>query len=945
MRKLLSLPPNLVDKFHSLTGLSVNEYFCTSDPLNAKLGSGGGSVWLLDECRKNESSEVDFEKWLESEKRILLHAGGQSRRLPGYANSGKILTPIPVFRWASGQKLNQSLLSLQLPLYEKIMDKVPGKLHTLIASGDVYIHTDKDIDTIPETDVVCYGLWVDPSLAKNHGVFVSNRKSPDKLDFMLQKPSLEQMGSLSQTHLFLMDIGIWILSDKAVKILRERATKAGSTVYYDLYSDFGSALGANPRTIDSELNSLSVAILPLQGGTFYHYGTSRELISSTLAVQNIVTDQREIMHRKVKPHPAIFVQNAKIEIKLTSDNSEVWIENSHINKHWSLANKHLITGVPVNDWDIKLNEGVCIDVVPIEDSKFVARPYGFNDPFRGDASLESTLFLGKPITEWLSARGINHDLFSGIDIQSAQLFPICNNIEELGIVLRWMISESSLEQGKQIWFTHSRLSADMISADANLKRLFAQRDSFLKENLPLLAKNYERSIFYQLDLNDTANRFANFNLNLPQPIPEEAPLMTRVHDHIFRSQVQRLKGESFESDEKKAFDLLQEGLITPIRENKITPRLNVYPDQIVWGRSPVRIDLAGGWTDTPPYCLSSGGNVLNIAIDLNGQQPIQVYVKPCEKYHLVLRSIDLGAMEVISNYEELGNYTKVGSPFSIPKAALSLAGFMPEFSENRYTDLESQLKEFGCGIEVTMLAAIPSGSGLGTSSILAATLLGALSDFCSLNWDKHEICNRTLGLEQLLTTGGGWQDQYGGILHGVKLLQTTSGFTQVPLAKWLPDFLFTDPEYRKCHVLYYTGITRTAKNILAEIVRGMFLNSANHLAVLNDMKTHSLQLFEAIQRNDFNKMGQLIGKTWEQNKALDKGSNPPAVEGIIRAIDDLALGYKLPGAGGGGYLYIVAKDPEAAIAIRRKLAQNPPNNKARFVEMSLSDTGLQISRS
>ena len=71
-----------------------------------------------------------------------------------------------------------------------------------------------------------------------------------------------------------------------------------------------------------------------------------------------------------------------------------------------------------------------------------------------------------------------------------------------------------------------------------------------------------------------------------------------------------------------------------------------------------------------------------------------------------------------------------------PKAALALAGFVPEFSAEHYPSLEDQLKSFGCGLEVTLLAAIPAGSGLGTSSILAATVLGAISDFCGLAWDK-----------------------------------------------------------------------------------------------------------------------------------------------------------------------------------------------------------------
>ena len=64
-----------------------------------------------------------------------------------------------------------------------------------------------------------------------------------------------------------------------------------------------------------------------------------------------------------------------------------------------------------------------------------------------------------------------------------------------------------------------------------------------------------------------------------------------------------------------------------------------------------------------------------------------------------------------------------------------LAGFQPGFSVDVYATLEEQLKAFGSGIEITLLSAIPAGSGLGTSSILASTVLGAVSDFCGLKWD------------------------------------------------------------------------------------------------------------------------------------------------------------------------------------------------------------------
>ncbi|MCI1681560.1 MAG: bifunctional fucokinase/fucose-1-phosphate guanylyltransferase [Bacteroides sp.] len=970
MQKLLSLPPNLVTAFYELENVNRDEWYCTSDPVDVKLGSGGGTAWLLQKCydafmkhgrqpetgeerdgscQNHEFGNASFEEWLASDKRILLHAGGQSRRLPGYAPSGKILTPVPVFRWARGQRLGQNLLSLQLPLYEKIMKCAPESLHTLIASGDVYIRAEKNLQEIPDADVVCYGLWVDPVLATHHGVFVSARKDPEKLDFMLQKPSLEELEELSKTHLFLMDIGIWLLSDRAVSLLMERSgSKSGDGLnYYDLYSDFGCSLGAHPRIADDQLDALSVAILPLSGGEFYHYGTSPELLSSTVALQNKVYDQRQIMQRKVKPNPAIFVQNAEMGVSLTGKNDNLWIENSCVGKSWKVGSRQIITGVPCNDWKLELPDGVCVDIVPIGESYWAVRPYGFEDVFKGSLEAGNTRFLGEKFVEWLKKRNLRlSDVFGWKDdLQAAELFPVVENLVQMENVLKWMVCNPELVEGKNVWLESQRLSADDLSAKANLHRLYAQREDFKKKNLELLSHNYEKSVFYQLDLADVAGEFHRLGLTKPSVLPEDAMQMQRIHNRMLRAQIDKLNGRNFEVDEREAFGLLREGLLADLYEHKSNPRLNVYGDQIVWGRSPVRIDVAGGWTDTPPYSLFAGGNVVNLAIELNGQPPLQVYIKPASEFHIVLRSIDMGAMEVVETFEELQNYKKVGSPFSIPKAALVLAGFNPAFSDVEYSSLQKQLETFGMGIEITLLSAIPAGSGLGTSSILASTVLGSLSDFCGLMWDKNEICRRTLALEQLLTTGGGWQDQYGGVLQGVKLLQTGQGFTQNPLVRWLPEHLFTHPEYHDCHLLYYTGITRTAKGILAEIVRSMFLNSFFHLSLLEEMKVHALDMAEAIQRNDFAAYGALVGKSWEQNKALDCGTNPEAVEDIINKVKDYTLGYKLPGAGGGGYLYMVAKDPQAAMRIREILTQNVPNPRARFVSMGLSDSGFQVSRS
>lgn len=907
MKKLLSLPPNLVDSFHDVTGESRNEFFCTSDPLGHRLGSGGGTTWLLEECWRNEAPDVEFDQWLQSEKRILLHAGGQSRRLPSYAPSGKILTPVPVFRWEIGQRLSQDLLHLQLPLYERLIELAPDNIHTMVVSGDVYIRASRQLPPVPSADIVCYGLWLDSSIARNHGVFVSDRTSPSVLKQMLQKPSVETLNDLLQSHYYLTDIGVWLLSDRAVRLLaRHSKDSEGRLREYDLYSEFGCSVGTHPLIDEPDLRQLSVAILPLPEGEFYHYGTTREMISSTLAVQNIINDQREIRHHGHKPHPSIFVQNSRVDVKIKAENTNLWIENSHVGCGWRFYHDNVITGVPENDWDITLVAGQCIDIVPIGDTDYVIRPYRIDDRFDGD-------------------------------LQRKKMFPVVSGAldrrGEMGKILKSMLATQDTANrfdSHQIE-GDAFLSAEEISDRANLRRLFAQRRDFRRENWSAIAANYRHSVFYQLDLEDAAHEFRQLNIPMPAPIAADAPLLTRMHNAMFRN--------------KNPFILLRQGLTEALAGDRQCPRMAVYSDQIVWARSPVRIDIAGGWTDTPPYCLMEGGNVVNLAIELNGQPPLQTYIRPSSNPHIVLRSIDLGAMEIIETYDQLADFTHVGSPFSIPKAALALAGFLSDFCSERFTSLRQQLEAFGCGIELTLLSAIPAGSGLGTSSILASTVLGAINDFCSLAWDKNEICRRTLVLEQMLTTGGGWQDQFGGVLGGVKLLQTDRGFQQTPLVRWLPDDIFLQPEYSSCHLLYYTGITRTAKTILDEIVRRMFLNSNKQLELLRQMKAHTMDMYEAIQRQDFRHMGLLVRKTWQQNQLLDSGTNPDEVRRITSLVDDLCLGYKLPGAGGGGYLYMVAKDPEAAARIKQIIGENRTNSNARFVEMKLSKRGLQVSRS
>ncbi len=907
---LLSLPPSLVETFHSLTGKDADEWFCAADPAGKRLGSGGGTVWLM---RKKEAPRPPKGEAPSNSKPpltppkgertlapgasplggrgagglFIIHAGGCSRRIPAYAPSGKVLIPLPPYKGKRGL----TLLDLQTGLFERIMRQAPEGLRTLIASGDVLI-TAPDVPQIPDADVVCLGMTERPELMQNHGVFAIRRDRPDELDFMLQKPSVARMAELEGSHELLMDIGLWLLSDKAVERLKALATDdKGEIEFYDLYGAYGLGLGNDPAIDEPRLADLSVAVVRLDKGRFLHYGTSHELLSSTAEVTG---------------EGSVFVFNSVSEATIGEGAEDIWVENSCLPASWTLCGRNIVTGViaesqshkvaesqshRVAEGPLILQEGQCVDVVPVGESDYALRPYGFNDKFSGRVA--DAMYMEQSMAEWMARRGVSiADFATADDIQDAELFPVVSDMAIMGRLLHWFLDAEPDAATAALWRSCRRLSAGALSDVANMQRLFSQRKAL-----------YEQAMAREMH--------------------------TAMKDSAC-------------SD--RAFSLLREGLLNGIVTAKSLPRMDVLPDQMVCAQSPVRADVAGGWTDTPPYSVFNGGSVVNFAFNINGQGPLHVYVRPRKEYNIVCQSVDLGMSETVSTYEELAAYDRVGSPFSIPKAALALSGFLPRFCREDYGSLRRQLEAFGCGLSITMVAAVPAGSGLGTSSILAATVLGALSDFCALHWSEVEICRRTLALEQLLTTGGGWQDQYGGVIGGIKMLTSDRGFEQDVAVRTLPATLF-DGEQARCHLMYYTGITRTAKHILVDIVKGMFLHEEERMAILGEMKQHALNMQHAVEKGDLEGYGRLVRRSWELNCRLDSGTDPAKVREVCSRIDDLCLGYKLLGAGGGGYMYMVAKDAEAAQRLRRELTDRPLCANSRFVDMEIADSGLLISRS
>ena len=957
---LLTLPPRMAEQFEPMEGRRRPQWFAACDPSGRPLGSGGGTAHLLAEAWRATAPDRPFEDWLRQSRKLILHAGGQSRRLPAYAPTGKLLMPIPVFRWSRGQRLDQSLLDLQLADYERVLAHAGPGTAALVTSGDVLLRFARELPPFPDVDVLGLGMWVAPEKAKDFGVFFSPRRHPTELAFFLQKPPATKIRELAETHLCLVDTGMWLLSERAVGVLMERCGweaggfPDGGPGRYELYAQFGLALGKTPTAEDAAVNALTCAVVPLPKAEFYHFGTSEQMIDSVSALQNLVLDESTVGGAASGQQPDQVTQNSRFNAALRRQgNHSLWVENSVVPASWQLASQHVLTGVPENDWTLRLDPGVCLDFVPVGDDQYCVRAYGFGDTFNGPLVDAATRWLGRPAQEWFKARGLAPEecgLDPRADIQSCPLFPVLTAGQIEPDFVQWLFA-CAPEAGDALavkWRALPRLSAQQMPEQVNVPRLYQQRARLRERCLLPMLKNFRRSVFFRLDLEATARAFAAGTEILPELTfgRDDDPLRL-VHDQMFRSAVLRHRKEpDWQKFEAGAFARLREMIAHEAQLAPAYPRRRVLEDQIVWARSPVRFDLAGGWTDTPPYCIEQGGKVLNLAADLNGQPPIQVFAKLSERPELVMRSIDLGVEERVRTYTELDTFAQPDRPFTLAKAAFALAGFLPRFhADAGFRSLEQQLRDFGGGIELSLLSAVPKGSGLGTSSILAATVLAALSDLCGLDWDRNVLFTRTLALEQMLTTGGGWQDQAGAIFRGIKLIETAPGLAQRPSIRWLPQHLFDHEYANRSILLYYTGITRLAKNILSEIVRGIFLNSPTHLGIIADIGANADLAGAAIQKCDYAMLLAAIRNSWSLNQRLDAGTNPPAVEQILGRVRDYLGAAKLLGAGGGGYLLLFGKDETAAARIKQELAAHPPNSRARFVDFSLSEAGLQLTRS
>ncbi len=972
----------------------VDEWRVIPDPPGGRVGSGGSTIHVLSTL----AGEDDADRSLRNRRTLILHGGGKSRRMPAYSICGKLFAPLPT---TGNSVLPTTLFDLQLQRYMQLPARPGGQV--IICAGDVLLDFDADRVRLDHDGLTGVATHVSPEEACEHGVFADVRRN-GRVHRYLQKPSVstvDQQGAINAGGQAAIDLGIMSFSPhfagKLIDVNKQLCARTEYTdvVPLDFYTEICCALGSSDfpeyaRTVAehgaSDLDESALRLIrdslgeePFFCSTvpdcqFLHFGTSADYLRSA----------QQLRATRTVGSPAVHSDPLIINSRLTRsqvNGRDAWVEGTVSSADLRLDGRNLLVGADLKE-PRRLREGTCLDVIPGETEEeepvYFYRLYGIDDTFKGRLEQDTCTFLNHPIRTWLDRHGVSEDDVWGDipqadrSLWNARLFPASPDPDANDLVL-WMQEESARSGILQRWKERRRYSVMEIAERADWRRFWqrrrAVRTDTLIHTLPHCVLSDEefsaRELAHLLRSADDPTRHC---VQLLESVPDQARALERARIlHTLGSvledidlpgrEMERVKeafraaypdrepeGHLPETLKSCAADTVRTALVGSISPPASRPQRGIKTDEIVWGRAPVRLDLAGGWTDTPPYTLEHGGSVVNVAANLNGQPPIQAFARLCDQPRIKLSSIDLGITETITTLDELGAYRDPEGEFSIARAALALCGFQPGNEVwNGPDNLEEMLEAFGGGIELTTLCAVPKGSGLGTSSILGAVLLATVRRLLGSEPTDRELFHQVLVLEQMLTTGGGWQDQIGGVIGGVKLISTDPGMEPDPEIRWLhPEILCPSTNERRT-LLYYTGVTRLAKNILQQVVGRYLDREPEYLRCMEQLAAECSHVREALERRDAAQLGATLDRVWETNKRLDPNSTNARVEEIMDRVSEYVAGAKLLGAGGGGFMLMVCPDEEAARRCREDLEADPPNDLARFYDFRVNDRGLEVT--
>lgn len=562
------------------------------------------------------------------------------------------------------------------------------------------------------------------------------------------------------------------------------------------------------------------------------------------------------------------------------------------------------------------------------EKRYIVRAYGIKDNPKKTLE-ERGSFLAGDLRSFINLNNLKtKDIWESEDhsLWKAKLYPVTDSQEKAvswALLLHRMSSEKADEVKVAEWKSLKRYSLEESFQIADASVLVPWEEKL--ENRILIERFLNRLRAGEHYV-DSLKTFGIKELDekqfdmLMEMAEKELPFEERIRvlysiSRSMKFMKKNFHGISYDQVEQKCFATIQQEIFKASNVNQVK-KYKIAENQVKVSL-PVRVNWGGGWTDTPPYCNEKGGVVLNAAILLNGQEPIEVELRKLPEKHIEFASLDLDAHGVVTTVAEIQDCHNPYDSFALHKAALIACGIIPLEGE---ADLEKILDEMGGGFYMsTCVKGVPKGSGLGTSSILSGACVRALGKFLGTNWSDSDVYELVLNLEQIMSTGGGWQDQVGGLTGGIKYITSRPGMKQKLKVEYLDLDEATKTELQERFALIYTGQRRLARNLLRDVVGNYIGGKKESKEALEEMKHLAVMMRYELEQGDVNAFAKLLNEHWEVSKKLDAGSTNTCIDQIFASCEDLIDGKFISGAGGGGFLQVILKKGVSKEMLRARL--------------------------
>lgn len=932
-------------------------YLVVPDLNDQRIGSGGATlngvrnlVARILTKSDNQGLPLDLTDWWAAQRVLMIHSGGDSRRLPQYSLSGKLFSAVPVTTpWGETSTVFDEMMALSTAWAERL----PSGL--LVASGDVILVFDADLVTWGQPGVTGVAMLQPATIAIQHGVYVGGGQG--RVRQFLQKPAMDKLrtaGGLLEGEQAALDTGLLCFAPDAAARLT-RLGQGSQSCPIDLYDHVTRALTGEWKPgpdDDPALHALSAALTDvpfwysLVPGDFTHIGTTshfRKLMNRQTGSSAGRTGQRSggmVVDSVIASEADLAAETVVIEC--------------HIDGPVRAGQGSVLHGLESIPGMVEIPADTVVHQIPIAmpggRQGVVIRVYGVDDDPKASVTGPNATWCGRHILEILEILEIHPDtVWPGMSVSertlwNAELFPV-TTVGEAWMCARWLLRLSNQFSHRQ-WLGYQRLSLATSAQSVDALTLEAARARRVKagwcaKTLSLVESGADiRTLLASVPdvklLSETGDALRSRAKELETSIPTEAA--SRYYAaNLFYAQA----GLPHEAGKSRAaaYHLVERavGMGSQTGGRQVA---GTWAYQEVTVQAPARIDLGGGWSDTPPFCLDCGGTVLNVAVLLDGCHPIRTTVR---RLHEPLVRCVSEEDKLVAEYrtcEEILHPARPDDLFSISRTALRMSDLF-----ERGDVLADSLGRLGGGIEIRTAVKVPIGSGLGTSSILGATILSALKKMSGVELDNQILSQQVMYLEQLMTTGGGWQDQIGGIYPGAKLAVTDPGSQQRVRVRPVPWSAERAAEFDSLAVLYYTGIRRVARDLLGQIVGRYLARETACVQVLHSIKTLATEMFSAMQEGEWDHLGRLLDRHWELNQILDPNTANTPIHTLMESVRPFIRGAKIAGAGGGGFLILLARDPHAKQQLEQFLSGYDPSSGGAVYRHQIAEEGLCVKTS